>query len=539
VPPPAQPSLDSVSTIRDDGSRRYLFPADVSGRFTRARAGAALVLIAIYLLLPWIKVGGYPAVFLDVAERRFHFFGWTLAAQDLWLMFFLITGLGFSLFFVTALLGRVWCGWACPQTVFLDHVYRKIERWIDGDAVGRRALDAAPWTTAKIGRRIAKHAAYLVVSGAIAHLFLAYFVSIPALWRMMSAAPVEHWSAFAFMAVFTGGLYFNFAWFREQLCIVICPYGRLQSVLIDDNSLVIGYDARRGEPRGKLHHETCGAEGANQVLSERLTGDMGGTPMPRGTGVPPVGLRARAKPDLRSGTEAPNPAATGTAAYGDAALQRPGDCIACNRCVQVCPTGIDIRQGLQIECIGCAACIDACDEVMTRIHKPRGLVRYDSLNGLAGRATRWFRPRVALYGVLLAVGAAVATRALSTVKPAYFSVTRMTGMPYVVTPDAIRNQFFVRLVNTRAVATAFVVTTANAAGARQAGFDTPVTVSPLGEEVRPLMLVQSRAAYTGSFRFTVVARDVAGTFELKREVEFLGPDARLLQEDVLEKKLHQ
>jgi polyferredoxin len=205
--------------------------------------------------------------------------------------------------------------------------------------------------------------------------------------------------------------------------------------------------------------------------------------------------------------------------------------------VQVCPTGIDIRQGLQIECIGCAACIDACDEVMTRLHRPRGLVRYDSLHGLAGRATRWFRPRVALYGVLLAVGASVALWALSTVKPANFSVTRMTGMPYVVTPDAIRNQFFVRLVNTRAVVTAFVVTTANAAGARQTGFEEPVTVPPLGEEVRPLMLVQSRATYTGPFRFTVVARDVAGTFELKREVEFLGPDVRLLQEDVREKKL--
>ena len=469
VPPSTQPSLDSVSTIRDDGSRRYLFPADVSGRFTRARAWAALVLIAIYLLLPWIKIGGYPAVFLDVAERRFHFFGWTLAAQDLWLMFFLITGLGFSLFFVTALLGRVWCGWACPQTVFLDHVYRKIERWIEGDAVARRLLAAAPWTTKKIGQRVAKHVAYLVVSGAIAHLFLAYFVSIPALWRMMSVAPGEHWSAFAFMAVFTGGLYFNFAWFREQLCIVICPYGRLQSVLIDDDSLVIGYDVQRGEPRGKL-----GTAGA-------------------------------------------------------------GDCIACNRCVQVCPTGIDIRQGLQIECIGCAACIDACDEVMTRLNKPRGLVRYDSLRGLAGRATRWFRPRVALYGVLLAVGAAVATWALSTVKPAYFSVTRMTGMPYVVTPDAIRNQFFVRLVNTRSIATAFEVTTANAAGARQAGFDAPVSVPPLGEEVRPLMLIQSRGTYTGPFRFSVVMRDAGGTFELKREVEFLGPDLRLLLEDDREK----
>jgi hypothetical protein len=176
----------------------------------------------------------------------------------------------------------MWCGWACPQTVFLDHVYRKIERWIDGDALARRALDAAPWTTRKIGQRLAKHAAYLVVSAAIAHLFLAYFVSIPELWYMMRAAPVAHWSAFAFVGVSTAVLYFNFAWFREQLCIVICPYGRLQSVLIDDNSLVIGYDARRGEPRGKLHRETCEVGGAQiRFLSERLPGDMGGTPMPR------------------------------------------------------------------------------------------------------------------------------------------------------------------------------------------------------------------------------------------------------------------
>ena len=161
------PNRDSVTTIRDDGSRRDLHPADVRGRFTTARRWTAAALLIFYLALPWIKIGGYPAVFLDVAERRFHLFGLTLAAQDMWLLFFVITGLGFSLFFVTALLGRVWCGWACPQTVFLEHVFRRIEVWIEGDAVQRRALDAAPWTSAKIVKRVTKHAVYVVVAAVL------------------------------------------------------------------------------------------------------------------------------------------------------------------------------------------------------------------------------------------------------------------------------------------------------------------------------------------------------------------------------------
>src|SRR4051794_10453347 len=180
-----RPNRNSVTTIRSDGSRSFLYPADVHGRFTTIRRWTALGLIAFYLSLPWIKINGYPAVFLDIAERRFHLFGLTLAAQDLWLLFFVITGLGFSLFFLTALLGRIWCGWACPQTVFLDHVYRRIERWIDGDAVQRRVLAAAPLSGVKIARRLLKHGLYLFVSFAITHLFLAYFVSLPAVWSMM------------------------------------------------------------------------------------------------------------------------------------------------------------------------------------------------------------------------------------------------------------------------------------------------------------------------------------------------------------------
>lgn len=470
------PQRESVTTIQADGSRPFLFPADVRGRFTRWRQFAAFGLIAFYLSLPWIKINGFPAVFLDVAERRFHLFGVTLAAQDLWLLFFVISGLGFSLFFVTALLGRVWCGWACPHTVFLDHVYRRIERWIDGDAVQRRALQDAPLSASKLARRILKHGLYVIVSAIITHLFLAYFVSLPEVWAMVSAAPAEHWGAFAFILIATGLLYFNFAWFREQLCIVICPYGRIQSALIDDHSLVIGYDTTRGEPRGRPRRSA------------------------------------------------------------DASLPAVGDCIDCHRCVQVCPTGIDIRQGLQMECVGCTACIDACDEVMTKLERPRGLIRYDSQTAFAGSPTRWLRPRTMLYGVLLLAGASVATWGLTSVRPANLGITRMTGAPYIVEAGAVRNQFLVRIVNKRNAPARFTLHLVDApAGVRLLGFDGAVAVGALGELVQPLVLQQSRAAYAGPFHFEIRIEDEARNYHLAQAAEFLGPDARLLREEEAER----
>ena len=473
------PDRESVTTIRADGSRRFLYPADPHGRFTVLRRMVGYGLIVTYLSLPWIKINGYPAVFLDVAARRFHLFGLTLAAQDMWLLFFLITGLGFSLFFITALLGRVWCGWACPQTVFLDHVFRRIERLIDGDAVSRRALAAAPPSGAKIARRVLKHGLFLLVAAVITHLFLAYFVSWPEVWQMMRAAPTDHWGIFVFIGMATGLLYFNFAWFREQLCIVICPYGRIQSVLIDDHSLVIGYDARRGEPRGKAH-----------------------------------------------------PAAPFSPVGGGL---KTGDCVDCLRCVQVCPTGIDIRQGLQMECVGCTACIDACDDVMTRLHRPRGLIRYDSQKSFGGERTRWIRPRTIMYLALLLVGAGVATWAFSTVRPANFLVTHMTGAPYIVDQATVRNQFLVRIVNKRNAPARFVVKLGHVpAGLRQTGLTETVEVAPLGEMVQPLIIQQMRPSYNGPFIFEVRVEDAAGGFALQREVEFLGPEARLLREEEAE-----
>jgi cytochrome c oxidase accessory protein FixG len=492
------PTVDSVTTIRADGSRRDIHPADVHGRFTISRRLVAWVLIAVYLLLPWIPVNGAPAVFLDVAERRFHFFGFTLAAQDMWLLFFGVSGLGFALFFLTALFGRLWCGWACPQTVFLEHVFRRIERWIDGDATQRRASAVAPLTAAKAVRAVIKHGLYFLVALLITHLFLAYFVSLPQLWAYMQEAPRENWAAFVFVFVAAGLLYFNFAWFREQLCIVICPYGRLQSAMTDDHSLVIGYDTKRGEPRGKLR-----TEDRVQKTEDRQAGAQ-----------PASALSSVLRPP----------------SSGDAAAV--GDCIDCNRCVQVCPTGIDIRQGLQLECIGCAACIDACDEVMTRVERPKGLIRYDSFVGLGGGRTRWIRPRILVYGVLLLVGATVAIYAFSTVRPANFLVYRMTGSAYFVDKADVRNQFLVRIVNKRAVPATFTVHAAGLpAGAVQNGFAGTVTIPAMGEQVGPLVLTVNRRDYHGPFGFTVSVQDDARTFELARKVEFMGPDPKLLEED--------
>jgi cytochrome c oxidase accessory protein FixG len=467
VTPPAprkQPNLATVTTINRDGSRFMPHPADVRGRFTRARRLVAGLLIAIYVLLPWLRVGSHPAVFLDVLNRRFHLFGWTLAVQDVWLLFFLVSGVAFSLFIVTAFLGRVWCGWACPQTVFLEHLFRRVERWIDGDAPARRLLDAAPWTPQKWARRIVKHALFGILAAAIAHVFLAYFISLPQLWQWMTQSPRAHWGAFLFVGAATAVLYGNFAWFREQLCIVICPYGRLQSALTDEHSLNVAYDARRGDPPGHAHDPQAGA------------------------------------------------------------------CIDCRRCVQVCPTGIDIRLGLQLECIACTACIDACDEIMDRVGRPRGLIRYASEEGLAGRRTRWLRPRTFLYLALLAGGLTAAALGLTQIEPVVASVTRMAGAPFFVGAEQIRNQYQLRLINKGTAPVRFSVAASGPAGVQLAvaGLDGGEPLAPLEERVVTLLLLTPRAGFTGNFRATLRLHGEPGDLRIERTVEFIGPDPRLL-----------
>ena len=376
---------EGSSALRSDGRRTFVVPADVSGRFWLSRRLIFCVLLVIYVALPWIEVGGHPAVFLDLAQRTFYLFGATFNAQDFWLSFFLLSGIGFTLIVATALWGRVWCGYACPQTVFLDGIYRQIERVIEGPRNVRLKRDKAGFSLNRAARKLLKHTAFIALSFLVAHVFLSYFTSLHTLFSMMQESPLRHPEAFLWAFGVTSLMYFNFAWFREQLCIVICPYGRLQSALTDQDTLVIGYDAERGEPRGKLKREG------------------------------------------------------------------KGDCVDCGRCVVVCPTGIDIRNGLQLECIGCAGCVDACDEVMDKIGRPRGLIRYDSQNGLTGKPKRFLRPRVYLYAFLGVLGLTVAALAFRGHTPFEANLLRLAGAPFVLEAEGarVRNALELHLVNKR------------------------------------------------------------------------------------------
>ena len=452
------PSRNTVTTINDDGSRNFVHPADVRGLWTMLRRIAGAGLIATYIALPLVKINGAPAVFLDILHRKLHLFGLTFLFQDLWLLFFAITGAGFLLFFVTSILGRIWCGWACPQTVFLDHVFRRIERLIDGDAPARRKLEDAQPTAGKVARRVLKHGVYLILCALIAHLFLSYFVSIPVLYRIAHLSPLQNWSTFLFVFALTGILYFNSAWFREQFCIVLCPYGRFQSALIDDNSIVIGYDEKRGEPRGKPSSEH-------------------------------------------------------------------GDCVDCRRCVQVCPTGIDIRQGLQLECISCAACIDACDGVMEKLHRPKGLIRHASLNALAGRATRFLRPRVLIYLVLMLAGATAFALATREVKPVVLSALRMRGAPYFKDGDRVRNNFMLRVANKRPDAHQYTISVVSPLATLEVAGGNNQTVDLAGgADIQvPLILTVPLSDFPGQFEVKVLVGNQDGEIENERNIPFLGP----------------
>lgn len=446
-------------SIRSDGRRDKVRVADVHGRFTTWRRWTFAVLIVLYAAAPLVRIGGQPLIFLDIVQRRFYLFGRTFNAQDAYLLFFLLASGILGIFIVTALYGRVWCGWACPQTVFLEGVFRPIERWLEGSKFEQLRLARQPLRGRKLAVLAVKHGLYLVAALAVSHIFISYFVSLEQLRQWVFESPREHWTAFVWMAAITGGLYFNFAWFREQTCLILCPYGRLQSALTDDDTLVIGYDAGRGEPRGSV--STPGA----------------------------------------------------------------GDCVDCLRCVEVCPTAIDIREGLQLECIGCANCIDACDDVMTRLDRPRGLIRYDSLAGLAGRRTRFARPRVALYGVilvaLLGASAFVAVRR----RPFEATLIRQVGAPYVVDAGSYRNQYLVHVVNKTPRPSTFElrVVLPPATGATAVVPIPAVALPSLGDQRVPVTVSVPQAAYDGGFEVTVETRDTATGAVVTSRLAFIGP----------------
>ncbi len=343
---------DHYDAVTEEGKRNWFYPQKPSGFWHRRRVWFSVVALMLLFVGPFLRVDGQPLFLFNILERKIIVFGLFIGPQDYWL--FGLAMLSFMVFIVlfTAVFGRLFCGWACPQTIFLEMVFRKIEYLIEGTHTQQKLLDKAPWTTDKIIKKVTKWSIFLLISFVIANLLLAYVVGVDELKKIITEPLSEHLSLFGGVVGFTAVFYFVFAWARDQVCTVICPYGRLQGVLLDRNSMVVAYDYERGEPREKLHK--------NQ---ER-----------------------------------------------DA-----GDCIKCQQCVVVCPTGIDIRNGTQMECVNCTACIDACDHMMDKVGFPRGLIRYASENSISEGRKKFITPRVIGYAVVLtllwsALGFMVVTR---------------------------------------------------------------------------------------------------------------------------------
>lgn len=453
-----------LGSMRPDGSRLFVHPADVRGRYLRLRRAAFVLLIAFYVLAPLVPVGGHPAIQLDVARRRFYLFGQTFNAQDVWLVVMIALTFVFGLLLVTAWRGRIWCGWACPQTVFLEGVYRPIERLLEGPRERRLRDAASPWTAGRLTRRGLKLGLFLALSLAIAHTAAALFVGPRELAAMIEHGPARHQVAFGLTMGFTALLMFNFTWFREQFCVVLCPYGRLQSVLHDRDSVTVAYDERRGEPRGKA---------------------------------------------VRRG-------ATATAPLGD--------CVDCHRCVVVCPTAIDIRRGLQMECLACLQCVDACDEVMTKLGRARGLIGLYSEQRVLGLPERRLRPRLAVYAALLLVSGGTLAASLAGRAPIEANVLRPRGaLPFQVDGDVVRNAFEIHLVNKRPQPAHYRIRLVPPVPAQIVVGTPEVELASLADARVPISVSIVRSELEAPVELTVEIEDLTDGSLLARRVRFLAP----------------
>lgn len=463
-----KPAGRVLSTLEEDGSRRWLFPKLAKGRFWRARRVVAYCLIAVYTLAPFIKINEKPAIFLDLIHRRFTLLGFTFLPTDTILLALAAVGVILLIFLTTALFGRVWCGWACPQTVYLEFVFRPIERLF----LGRTGVGGKPKSKVAAWRNVAMYSVYFVLALHLANTFLAYFVGAATLHTWILASPLEHPAGFVIVAAVTGLMMFNFVLFREQTCLIACPYGRLQSVLLDRSSLIISYDKTRGEPRGKMKRAA--------------------------TPLPVVGEK---------------PA---------------GDCVDCGLCVAVCPTGIDIRDGLQFECVGCAQCVDVCDDVMAKVNRPRGLIRYGSQAGMAGEKARLLRPRVIVYPlIILCVGSLLAYLLLS-LSPTDVVVLRGPGQPFLVLPDGqVANVLRVKTTNRTDKPERVVIQVNGPAGVRGVTSQPVVELAPQQTWTESVEVFAPQSLFTGSGSIPVSVKvsNAEGTrpIQVERPFRLLGP----------------
>ncbi|MEN9876207.1 MAG: hypothetical protein RLZZ529_1204 [Bacteroidota bacterium] len=381
---------DSIGTIDETGHRKFIFPKKPSGKLYEYRKIVSYFLLAILIANPFLKINGNQFMMFNVLERRFNIFGFPFWPQDFYLfVLFMILGVVFVILF-TVIFGRIFCGWVCPQTIFLEMVFRRIEYWIEGDRGAQIRLAKQEWNAEKIRKKGLKWFVFLIISFFIANVFLAYLISSDELFKMIEDGPESHQSTLIALLIFTGVFYFVFVWFREQVCIIACPYGRLQGVLLDNKSINVAYDFVRGEKEA-----------------------------------------GRAKLNKNE----------------DRAASGKGDCIDCHQCVQVCPTGIDIRNGTQLECVNCTACIDECDSIMESVGLPKGLIRYASEDEIEKKSKFQFTARMKGYTAVLVILIGVLTGLLFLRTDVEASILRLPGQLYQHKGDNISNVYTFKIIN--------------------------------------------------------------------------------------------